>query len=72
MLLGEVEEGFASILIFGDIFLIGGQIVCYEGLCDMIVDVICNVVKTPKVVVFNGTKFAILIWLTECIFVLFQ
>ncbi len=37
--LGEVEESFAATLTPGDTFLIGGQIVRYEGLREMTVEV---------------------------------
>ena len=56
--LGEVEEGFASTLTRGDTFLIGGQIVRYEGLKELVVEVSRSSSQTPKVATFNGTKFA--------------
>ena len=56
--LGEVEEAFASTLSPGDTFLIGGQIVRYEGLHDMTVEVSRAAGRDPKVAVFSGTKFA--------------
>ncbi len=56
--LGEIEEGFASSLTQGDTFLIGGQIVRYEGLHELTVEVSRSASKTPKVATFNGTKFA--------------
>ncbi|AHD10633.1 ligase-associated DNA damage response DEXH box helicase [Phaeobacter gallaeciensis] len=56
--LGEIEEAFAATLTPGDTFLIGGQIVRYEGLREMTVEVSRNASKTPKVAVFSGTKFA--------------
>ena len=56
--LGEIEEGFASTLTAGDTFLIGGQIVRYEGLRELTVEVSRSASKTPKVATFNGTKFA--------------
>ena len=56
--LGEIEESFAATLSAGDTFLIGGQIVRYEGLREMTVEVSRNASKTPKVAVFSGTKFA--------------
>ncbi len=56
--LGEVEEGFAASLTPGDTFLIGGQVVRYEGLREMTVEVTRRADKPPKVAVFNGTKFA--------------
>ncbi len=56
--LGEVEEGFAASLTQGDTFLIGGQIVRYEGLREMVVEVSRRADRKPKVAVFSGTKFA--------------
>jgi ATP-dependent Lhr-like helicase len=56
--LGEVEEGFASTLTRGDTFLIGGRIVRYEGLKELVVEVSRSSSQTPKVATFNGTKFA--------------
>ncbi|OUD09244.1 DNA ligase-associated DEXH box helicase [Marivivens niveibacter] len=56
--LGEVEEGFASTLTAGDTFLIGGKIVRYQGIRDLVVEVTKSASQTPKVATFNGTKFA--------------
>ncbi len=56
--LGEIEEGFAATLTAGDTFLIGGQIVKYEGLRDMTVEVSRDASKKPRVASFMGTKFA--------------
>ncbi|SEO62057.1 ATP-dependent helicase Lhr and Lhr-like helicase [Salinihabitans flavidus] len=56
--LGEVEEGFAASLSPGDTFLIGGRIVRYEGLREMVVEVSRTAAKKPKIAVFSGTKFA--------------
>ncbi|WP_170337525.1 ligase-associated DNA damage response DEXH box helicase [Ruegeria arenilitoris] len=56
--LGEVEEAFAASLTPGDTFLIGGQIVRYEGLRQMVVEVTRRADKKPKVATFSGTKFA--------------
>jgi len=56
--LGEVEEGFAATLSQGDTFLIGGQIVRYEGLREMTVVVSRDAAKKPKIATFMGTKFA--------------
>ncbi|MCA0927753.1 ligase-associated DNA damage response DEXH box helicase [Ruegeria profundi] len=56
--LGEVEEAFAASLTPGDTFLIGGQIVRYEGLREMVVEVTQRADKKPKVATFMGTKFA--------------
>ncbi len=56
--LGEIEEGFAATLTPGDTFLIGGQIVRYEGLREMTVEVTRRADKKPKIATFMGTKFA--------------
>ncbi|MEL7254783.1 MAG: ligase-associated DNA damage response DEXH box helicase [Pseudomonadota bacterium] len=56
--LGEVEEGFAASLTPGDTFLIGGQIVRYESLREMVVEVSRDRGAKPKIATFAGTKFA--------------
>ncbi len=56
--LGEVEEGFAATLTAGDTFLIGGEVVRYEGLREMVVEVTRRPGKPPKIATFMGTKFA--------------
>jgi len=56
--LGEIEEGFAASLSRGDTFLIGGQIVRYEGLREMVVEVTRRSDKKPKIATFMGTKFS--------------
>ncbi|MFQ6553868.1 ligase-associated DNA damage response DEXH box helicase [Aestuariibius insulae] len=56
--LGEVEEGFAATLTAGDTFLIGGQIVRYEGLDQMTVQVTRRPSDKPRIATFMGTKFA--------------
>ena len=56
--LGEVEEGFAASLTPGDTFLIGGQIVRFESLREMVVEVTRDARRKPKIAVFSGTKFA--------------
>ena len=70
--LGEVEESFASTLTPGDTFLIGGQVVRYEGLKEMTVEVSRQPGREPKVAVFNGTKFATSTLLTHRILAKFQ
>lgn len=55
--LGEIEESFAATLTQGDTFLIGGQVVRYEGLREMTVQVTKGR-KAPKIASFMGTKFA--------------
>lgn len=56
--LGEVEEAFAASLTPGDTFLIGGEIVRYESLREMTVEVSRDRGRQPKIAVFGGTKFA--------------
>ncbi|MCC6006820.1 MAG: ligase-associated DNA damage response DEXH box helicase [Rhodobacteraceae bacterium] len=56
--LGEVEEAFAATLTPGDTFLIGGQVVRYEGLREMVVEVSPDPGREPRIAVFSGTKFA--------------
>ena len=56
--LGEVEEDFAAQLSPGDTFLIGGKVVRYEGLREMVVEVSPRPDRQPKIATFNGTKFA--------------
>ncbi|MFT4149615.1 MAG: DNA ligase-associated DEXH box helicase, partial [Paracoccaceae bacterium] len=70
--LGEVEEGFAASLTPGDTFLIGGEIVRYEGLRELTVEVSRSPGREPKVAVFNGTKFSTSTLLTHRILRLFQ
>jgi len=56
--LGEIEESFAATLSPGDTFLIGGEVVRYEGLREMVVEVSREATKKPRIAVFSGTKFA--------------
>ncbi len=70
--LGEVEESFAATLTQGDTFLIGGQIVRYEGLREMTVEVSRRADKKPKVATFSGTKFATSTQLSQRILQMFQ
>ncbi|MFC7705651.1 ligase-associated DNA damage response DEXH box helicase [Plastorhodobacter daqingensis] len=70
--LGEVEESFAASLTQGDTFLIAGQVVRYEGLREMTVEVTPRPGRDPRVAVFNGTKFATSTLLTQRILQLFQ
>ena len=56
--LGEIEEAFAASLTKGDTFLIGGKIVRFESLREMVVEVTQNASKQPKIATFMGTKFA--------------
>ncbi|QFU07395.1 ATP-dependent DNA helicase RecQ [Rhodobacteraceae bacterium THAF1] len=70
--LGEVEEGFAATLTPGDTFLIGGKIVRYEGLREMIVEVSPKPDKPPKIATFMGTKFATSTQLSHRVLRMFQ
>ncbi|WP_293448071.1 ligase-associated DNA damage response DEXH box helicase [Planktotalea sp.] len=70
--LGEVEENFAASLTPGDTFLIGGQIVRYERLREMTVEVTRRADKKPKVATFSGTKFATSTQLSQRILRMFQ
>jgi len=56
--LGEIEEGFAATLTPGDTFLIGGQIVRFESLREMVVEVSRDPGRKPKIATYMGTKFA--------------
>jgi ATP-dependent Lhr-like helicase len=66
--LGEVEENFAAQLRQGDSFLIGGQIVRYEGMRELVVEVSPSPQKRPKIATFMGTKFATSLQLSDRIF----
>ncbi|MBB4020590.1 ATP-dependent Lhr-like helicase [Confluentimicrobium naphthalenivorans] len=70
--LGEVEEAFAATLTPGDTFLIGGQIVRYEGLREMTVEVTRRASGSPKIAVFSGSKFATSTQLSDRILAMFQ
>ena len=56
--LGEIEEGFAASLTKGDTFLIGGRIVRYEALRELVVEVSRDAGRKPKIATFMGTKFS--------------
>ncbi|EPX86843.1 ligase-associated DNA damage response DEXH box helicase [Salipiger mucosus] len=70
--LGEIEEGFAASLTQGDTFLIGGQIVRYEGLRELTVEVSRDAARKPKIATFNGTKFATSTQLSQRILRMFR
>jgi ATP-dependent Lhr-like helicase len=70
--LGEIEESFAATLTPGDTFLIGGQIVRYEGLREMTVEVSRDPGRMPKVATFMGTKFATSTQLSQRILRMFR
>ncbi|KFI30658.1 DNA ligase-associated DEXH box helicase [Haematobacter massiliensis] len=69
--LGEVEEAFAATLTPGDTFLIGGQVVRYEGLRELTVEVSRSPAADPKIAVYDGTKFATSTLLTDRILDIF-
>ncbi|WP_417725619.1 ligase-associated DNA damage response DEXH box helicase [Salipiger sp.] len=69
--LGEIEETFAASLTRGDTFLIGGQIVRYEGLREMVVEVSRDAARKPRIATFMGTKFATSTQLSERILRMF-
>ena len=71
-LLGEIEESFAATLTPGDTFLIGGEIVRFDTLREMTVQVSRAPGRAPKVAVFSGTKFATSTQLSHRILTLFQ
>ncbi|MGR3248652.1 MAG: ligase-associated DNA damage response DEXH box helicase [Paracoccus sp. (in: a-proteobacteria)] len=56
--LGEVEESFASTLVRGDTFLIGGQTVRYDALREMVVEVTKQPTREPRIAVYSGLKLA--------------
>jgi ATP-dependent Lhr-like helicase len=70
--LGEVEEYFASMLRKGDTFLIGGQIVRFEGMREMVVEVSRTPTLKPKIATFMGTKFATSTQLSDRILSMFR
>ena len=57
MPLGEIEEGFASTLSKGDTFLMGGQVVRYENMRELIVEVSPNPNKEPRIATYIGYKW---------------
>ena len=70
--LGEIEESFAATLSPGDTFLIGGQIVRFESLREMVVEVSRDAARTPRIATFMGTKFASSTQLSQRILQSFQ
>lgn len=70
--LGEVAESFAASLSRGDTFLIGGQIVRFEGLRELVVQVSKDRGRKPKLAVFSGTKFSTSLQLSQRILQIFQ
>jgi ATP-dependent Lhr-like helicase len=56
--LGEVEEAFAATLVPGDTFLIGGEVVTYDRIRELTVEVTKESRRKPKIAVYAGTKFS--------------
>ncbi|MBN8293521.1 ligase-associated DNA damage response DEXH box helicase [Rhodobacter sp. NTK016B] len=56
--LGTVEESFAASLEPGDMFLIGGRVVAFERLREMVVEVQNTPRKQPRIAVYSGVKMA--------------
>ncbi|UWQ17541.1 ligase-associated DNA damage response DEXH box helicase [Jannaschia sp. M317] len=55
--LGEIEEGFASTLSPGDTFLMGGQVVRYENMRELTVEVSPRPNKEPRIATYIGYKW---------------
>jgi ATP-dependent Lhr-like helicase len=55
--LGEIEEGFATTLTQGDTFLMGGQVVRYENMREMTVEVTRRADKEPRIATYIGYKW---------------
>jgi ATP-dependent Lhr-like helicase len=70
--LGEIEEYFASTLTPGDTFLIGGQVVRFESLRELTVEVTRRPDAQPRVASFGGGKFPTSVALTRRILDLIQ
>lgn len=56
--LGEVEEAFAAGLSPGDTFLIGGQIVRFDALRELTVEVSRSPLRQPRIAVYGGAKMS--------------
>ncbi|MGB3406560.1 MAG: ligase-associated DNA damage response DEXH box helicase [Jannaschia sp.] len=65
MPLGEIEEGFAATLTPGDTFLMGGQVVRYENMREMTVEVSPRPNKEPKVATYIGYKWTTSVQLAD-------
>jgi ATP-dependent Lhr-like helicase len=63
--IGEVEEGFATTLSPGDTFLMGGQVVRYETLREMTVEVTPRRDREPRVPSYIGMKATTSVQLAE-------
>lgn len=56
--LGEIEETFAASLSPGDTFLLGGQVLRYDRIRDLVMEVTPTPGRDPKIATFSGLKFA--------------
>ena len=65
MPLGEIEEGFATTLTPGDTFLMGGQVVRYENMREMTVEVSPRPDKEPRIATYIGYKWTTSVQLAE-------
>ncbi len=65
MPLGEIEEGFATTLSHGDTFLMGGQVVRYENMREMTVEVSPRPDREPRIATYIGYKWATSVQLAE-------
>ncbi|GIT89912.1 DNA ligase-associated DEXH box helicase [Jannaschia pagri] len=63
--LGEIEEGFASTLSAGDTFLMGGQIVRYESMRELTVEVSPRPDKEPRIATYVGYKWTTSVHLAQ-------
>jgi ATP-dependent Lhr-like helicase len=70
--LGEIEEGFAAALSPGDTFLIGGQVVRFESLAEMHVEVSRDRGRKPRIATFLGTKFSTSTQLSDRMLAMFR
>nr|WP_283258318.1 ligase-associated DNA damage response DEXH box helicase [Pseudomonas sp. GX19020] len=56
--LGEIEESFAASLSPGDTFLLGGQVLRYDRIRDLVMEVTPTPGREPKIATWSGLKFA--------------
>lgn len=56
--LGEIEETFAASLAPGDTFLLGGQVLRYDRIRDLVLEVTPTPGRDPKIATWSGLKFA--------------
>jgi ATP-dependent Lhr-like helicase len=63
--LGEVEEYFIEMLVPGDTFVFGGEILKYEALVENEVYVSRSTAEDPKVPAYEGGKFPLSTYLAD-------